>query len=90
MQLACLIKKCQVYISADSAPLHVAAAMGVPVVGLFGPTSPLRHMPPAEKFCVIKAELDCSPCYKPDCRDIKCMREIKVEEVLGAVERFIR
>lgn len=90
MQLACLIKRCKVYISADSAPLHVAAAMRVPVIGLFGPTSALRHMPPAEKFAVIKSQVDCSPCYKPECRNLKCMESISVKEVLEAIDRFIK
>jgi len=90
VQLASLIKRCKVYISADSAPLHVAAAMRVPVVGIFGPTSALRHMPPAEKFAVIKGKVDCAPCYKPNCRNLKCMEVITVEEIVAAVERFIR
>ncbi|MDP3143170.1 MAG: GT4 family glycosyltransferase PelF [Candidatus Omnitrophota bacterium] len=90
MQLACLIKRCKVYISGDSAPLHVAAAMKVAVIGLFGPTSALRHMPPAEKFAVIKGKVDCAPCYKPNCRNIKCMQAITVEEVLETIERFIQ
>lgn len=89
MQLASLIKRCKVYVSADSAPLHIAAAMGVAVVGLFGPTSPERHMPPAEKFAIIKGKTDCAPCYRPNCRHVKCMRSISDEEVLEAIQRFI-
>lgn len=89
MQLASLIKRCKVYVSADSAPLHVAAAMGVAVIGLFGPTSAERHMPPAEKFAIIRGKTDCAPCYKPNCRHVKCMYSISVEEVLEVIERFI-
>ncbi|MCX5700701.1 MAG: GT4 family glycosyltransferase PelF [Candidatus Omnitrophica bacterium] len=87
-QLACLIKRCSVYISADSSPLHIAVAVKVPVIAFFGPTDPNRHMPPAREAIVIKRDLPCSPCYKPKCKDKKCMSLITVEEVLGAVEKL--
>ena len=88
-QLACLIKKCNVYITADSSPLHVAAAMGTPFVALFGPTDPRRHLAPAKKFLVIKKDLACSPCYRSKCKDKKCMSLITPEEVLEAVKRLL-
>jgi lipopolysaccharide heptosyltransferase II len=89
MQLVALIKRCNVFITADSAPLHIAAAVGTPVVALFGPTSALRHMPPAKSSRAIKKELDCSPCYKPHCKDRDCMQEISVAEVFQAVKDLI-
>ena len=88
-QLASLIKKCSVYISADSSPLHIAAAVHTPVVALFGPTDPRRHMPPADKCVVIRKDIGCGPCYKEQCKDIKCMQAIKPEEVLEAVEKLL-
>ena len=88
-QLASLIKKCSVYISADSSPLHIAAAVNTPVVALFGPTDPRRHMPPADKCVVIKKDMVCGPCYKEQCKQIKCMQAIKPEEVLEAVEKLL-
>jgi lipopolysaccharide heptosyltransferase II len=89
-QLACLIKKCSVYISADSAPLHVAAAGNVPVIALFGPTDPGRHMSRVKDAVVIKKDLECSPCYKSKCRTAKCMSLISAEEVLDAVNRLLK
>jgi len=89
-QLACLIKKCNVYISADSAPLHIAAAVKTPFVALFGPTDPRRHLAPAKDCVLIKKELPCSPCYKPRCISKKCMNLITVEEVLAAVEKLMK
>ncbi|MFA4983751.1 MAG: GT4 family glycosyltransferase PelF [Candidatus Omnitrophota bacterium] len=89
-QLACLIKRCGAYISSDSAPLHVAAAVGTPFVALFGPTDPRRHLPPAENFIVIRKDLSCGPCYKSKCRRPKCMQLIRPEEVLEAVGRFLK
>lgn len=90
LQLACLIRKCSAFVSADSAPLHVAAAVNVPIVALFGPTSPERHMPPAKKFAIINHNIECSPCYKPECRDNICLRNISTDEVFSAIERLIQ
>ncbi|MFH0827588.1 MAG: glycosyltransferase [Candidatus Omnitrophota bacterium] len=89
-QLAVLIKRCAVYISADSAPLHVAAAMKTPLVALFGPTDPARHLPPAKDYVVIKKDMACSPCYKSKCANPKCMESISVEEVLGAIDKLLK
>ena len=89
-QLACLIKRCTVYISPDSASLHIAASQGVPFIALFGPTDCRRHLPPAKDFIVINKDLTCSPCYKPKCKTKKCMELITPEEVLGAVDRLIK
>jgi len=89
-QLACLIKRCGVYISADSAPLHVAASQGTPIIALFGPTDPVRHMPAAENAVVIRKEMPCGPCYKPKCRNARCMKLITPEEVLEAVTKLLR
>jgi len=89
-QLACLIKKCAVYVSADSSPLHIAAAMSVPFIALFGPTDPKRHLIKADDFVLFKKDLPCSPCYRSKCRNKKCMRLITVDEVLEAVERLAK
>jgi len=89
-QLACLIKKCAVYVSSDSAPLHIAASMATPFVALFGPTDPARHLPPAKDYVLIKKDLSCSPCYKANCKNNKCMQAISVEEVLTAIEKLLK
>jgi lipopolysaccharide heptosyltransferase II len=89
-QLACLIKKCVVYISADSSPLHIAAAMNTPIVALFGPTDYRRHLPAVKNCVVLKKDLPCSPCYKSKCKTKKCMQGISPEEVLGAVEKLLK
>ncbi len=87
LQLAALIKRCKVYITPDSAPMHVAAAMGTPFIALFGPTQALRHLPPAKHFSVLKMDLPCAPCYSSTCR-VKthdCMQQISPEQVFKAV-----
>ncbi|MCX5710352.1 MAG: lipopolysaccharide heptosyltransferase II [Candidatus Omnitrophica bacterium] len=89
-QLACLIKKCAAYVSADSSPLHVAAAVNTPFVALFGPTDPRRHMPPAREYILIKKDLPCSPCYKSKCKKKKCVELITPEEVMQAILKIIK
>ena len=87
LQLAALISRCRVYITPDSAPLHVAAAMKVPVIAFFGPTDPIRHMPPVQKGVVLRRDLKCSPCYSGVCkiRTHACMKEITPEQVLQKI-----
>ncbi len=88
-QLACLIKRCSVYISADSAPLHVAACVDTPIIALFGPTDSRRHMPPARKFILMDKKVNCSPCYKSKCSDMKCMKTITPTEVYQSIQNLI-
>jgi ADP-heptose:LPS heptosyltransferase len=90
LELAALIGRCTVYITSDSAPMHVAASMGVPLVALFGATDPQRHAPKVAYCRIMKSDVKCSPCYKPTCpRGNQCMKKIAVEDVLGAVSEFI-
>jgi len=92
LQLAALIKHCQAYISPDSAPLHIAAGMQVPLIALFGPTDARRHMPPSEKQFVLYKPMKCAPCYSSVCK-IKthaCMKDISPEEVAKKVMQYIK
>ncbi len=87
LQLAALIGRCKVYITPDSAPLHVAAAMRTPLVAFFGPTDSRRHQPPAKNMIILEKKPACAPCYSPRCLIMThvCMREITPEEVAGKV-----
>ncbi len=89
MQLAALIGRCQVYVTGDSAPLHVAAAMHIPFVALFGPTDPRRHLPSGARCVVLQK--GCRPCYRDTCakKTHPCMKGILVEDVVAAVEQFV-
>jgi len=89
-QLACLIKRCAVFISADSSPLHIAAAVGTPFIALFGPTDPRRHLTATKDYVVLKKDLSCSPCYKSKCKTKKCMELITPEEVLEAIDKLLK
>jgi len=91
MQLAALIKMFKVYITPDSAPMHIAAAMEVPFIAMFGPTSSARHLPPANACIILERKLDCAPCYNPKCQGKNgvCLEKIMPEEVLRNIEKFI-
>jgi ADP-heptose:LPS heptosyltransferase len=89
-QLISLIKRCQVFISPDSAPLHIACAVRTPYIALFGPSDPKRHLSPGYKGILLYKNLPCSPCYKPRCKTRECMYAIKPQEVLEAVESLLK
>jgi len=90
LKLASLVKRCNVFITSDSAPMHIAIAGGVKFVALFGPTDPRRHLSSDQDCVVIKKELTCSPCYNSRCIiGYKCMRDITVEEVFEGVKRLL-
>jgi len=76
-------------VSNDSGLLHVAAALGTPSIGIFGPTSPWHWAPlnPLAAVVQAKIELDCRPCHKPVCRLVhhRCMREIRTETIVQLV-----
>ena len=88
-ELAELIRQADLFISADTGPMHIAAALGVPVVALFGPKDPVLHGPYGERTRVVRADVDCSPCTKRSCGDVKCMRSITPEMVMAAVEELL-
>jgi ADP-heptose:LPS heptosyltransferase len=90
MELASLMRHFKVYITPDSAPMHIASAMGTPFIALFGPTDPARHVGPSREHMVLKADLKCMPCYSPHClKNFRCMRKITVDAVFAAVKDFL-
>jgi len=85
-ELAALYKQAAVLLTTDSGPMHLAAAVGTPVVALFGPTSPERTGPYGEGHIVIRTAMDCSPCFRKACDTLECMKAIGIEEVFEAVK----
>lgn len=89
-QLACLIKRSCLLITNDSAPLHLAACLGKPVVAIFGPTDPNKYGPIGINGIVIKSDLHCMPCQKALCRrNHECMNLIKAQEVFNAAKEIL-
>ncbi len=81
-----MVGACNLFITNDSGPMHVAAALQVPLIALFGSTSDVMTGP--YKFGrVIHKRVSCSPCFLRECPlDFKCMQEIAVEDVTKIVE----
>ncbi len=85
-ELIALVRRCQVFVSSDSAPMHIAASSKVPLVALFGPTDAKRHLVPPEHYQVFQKEVSCGPCYLRSCPvGLVCMKKIGVQEVLDSV-----
>ncbi|MBF0559944.1 MAG: lipopolysaccharide heptosyltransferase II [Nitrospirae bacterium] len=85
-EMISIIRKARFMVTNDSGPMHIAAACGVPVAALFGPTNPARTGPYGSGNVIIKTSIDCAPCYKKKCSNIRCMDSISVEEVYEALK----
>jgi heptosyltransferase-1 len=83
-----LARRARLVVAADTGPLHLACAVGAPVVALFGPTDPLRNGPFAPDDVVLRRMPSCAPCYSRACtRHAGVMDEIATADVLAAAER---
>jgi heptosyltransferase-2 len=83
--LAALFASCSIFIGNDSGAMHVAAAAGVPVIGIFGSTDPEGTAPVTEQFTLIREAVSCSPCFLRSCPvDHRCMTRIAVNSVFTA------
>ena len=89
-QLAEAIRQCDLFIGNDTAPMHLAAFVGTPVIALFGPTDPTENAPFGKgEALVIRKDVSCNPCRIRKCSNLLCMDAIAVEDVLGAVDRIL-
>jgi ADP-heptose:LPS heptosyltransferase len=84
-ELAALAALSDLFITTDTGPMHLAAAAGARVLALFGPTAPWRTGPYGPGHIVVRTGIDCSPCFKRTCDDVRCMRGITVEEVMQKI-----
>ena len=75
-------------VSNDSGPMHIGAALNIPVAALFGPTSPERTGPYGKGHVIIRSERKCAPCFRKRCRDFRCMEEITPETVFEKIKGF--
>jgi ADP-heptose:LPS heptosyltransferase len=88
---AALIQRADLFVGNDSGPLHLAALLGVPVVGLFGPALPGHTAPYAARGVFIYRKVSCSPCAQTHCiiPTNSCMNRITVEEVYDAANGLL-
>lgn len=84
-----LLSECDLLICNDSGIMHLGYALGIPLVAIFGSTSPELTGPPRLAGKVIKANVSCSPCFKDKCSDIKCMKSIELDVVWNALTEII-
>jgi len=82
-QLVALLERASLVIANDSGPMHIAAALGKPLVTLFGPTNPIRTGPYNRPDSVVRLDIPCSPCYSRKCSHTSCLRWLTIEPVLS-------
>jgi len=88
-QLAALLKRAKALVSGDTGPLHLAAALGTPVVGLYGPTDPVRNGPYGRRAVVLHHRELATLTYKHEEKTSPALQAITVEEVVGAVNQVL-
>jgi heptosyltransferase-1 len=81
-----VIRGARFFISNDSGPMHIAAALGIPVFAIFGPTDPERTGPYGKGHTVIRQDISCAPCFKRTCNDLRCMTSISASKVLKTIK----
>jgi heptosyltransferase-2 len=90
-QLMALVKQCRLFITNDAGPMHIAGALGVRVVAVFGPTDPRTTAPFGMSHELVRQTVDCSPCLLRECPiDHRCMRRIQSEQVYAAAVRQLQ
>jgi heptosyltransferase-1 len=88
-ELAALLQQARVAVTTDTGPMHLAAALRTPVVALFGPTAPWRTGPFGHGHEVVRLALPCSPCFRRDCPEPRCLTELPVSAAQEAVEKIL-
>jgi heptosyltransferase I len=94
-QLAALMMKGSLYVGLDTGPTHLAAAMGTPLVALYGPNTPARWGPYTDRKRILYQNIECSPCTRQfegivsTCQDNICMKQLKPSTVLDAIESIL-
>lgn len=90
-ELCCIIKSCDVVVTNDSGPMHIAAAFDVPLIAFFGSTDKYKTGPYGHEEAVIDKEVSCSPCFKRSCPiDFRCMKQIEVDEVFDRIHTLLK
>lgn len=89
-EVIALIARCTLFLSNDSGLMHLAGALGVPLVAIFGSTNPVTTSPPGAKSRVVHCDIPCSPCLKKECpTDFACMDLIQVDDVYAAAKGLL-
>jgi heptosyltransferase-1 len=89
LQLTALLRRAKFVVAADTGPLHLAAALGTPVVGLYGPTDPARNGPYGTRAAVVRKALPRETTYKRGTSHSPAMLRIEVADVVSAVGTLV-
>ena len=91
-QLAACIEQCDLFVTNDTGPMHIAAGVGTRTVSLFGPGNHIRFQPLGVEHHIIRHDVPCSPCkqFTDKCKDNICMKGIGVDEVWHAISHALR
>jgi len=88
--LSGIFQSCRLFIGADTAALHIAAAVGIPTIGIFGPSSPVSWAPRGDRNCVVSKKLDCIPCREKGCQnsgESRCLDELSFLEIKETIDK---
>ena len=86
-----LISQCSLFISNDSGLMHIAGALNIPTVAIFGSTNPETTAPTGGRTIIVRKGVFCSPCLKETCpTDFRCMDLITVDDVLAAAHTILK
>jgi ADP-heptose:LPS heptosyltransferase len=89
-ELVAVLKKARLFVGIDSGVMHMASALDIPTVGIFGPTDPFYVAPQNARSMVVRKDLSCSPCYlREDCGHRRCLEELEADAVLEACRKVL-
>ncbi len=89
-ELVALLEGAELVIANDSGPMHIATALGRPLVTPYGPTNPIRTGPYRRPESVVRLDIPCSPCYSRQCSHQSCLRWLSADAVLRMAEEQVR
>ena len=91
LELASVMQGCHLFIGNDSGITHMAAALGLPTIAIFGPSDHKIWSPRGEKVFIVRKEMNCSPCSQEkfvQCKNLECLREIEIGDVLEGIRKL--
>ena len=89
-QSMALMQRAQLFVAGDTGPLHIAAALNIPCVGIYGPSSPERNGPYGKMHKVVQSDVPCRNCFRRFCSTKECMKSISVNKVIDTIQTMAK